>query len=386
MRRSWGGAAMLAALMGLLLALLLIGPGTPGSAADVMVPSWAPGDPTTATLSVASPAVARGTAATLTGQLLDPATGAGVPDAAVDLEAQSPDGAWQAVAALVTDAAGAVAAAAGPVSTTLYRLHHGEPGSLEESASPAVQVTVLPLVAAWDRSAVRLGRAAVVIGASAADGPRVVRLERRARGSWVPAGRTTVDAAGTFRFLVTPTEAGFVRFRVLGRGQPAVPQLGALDVYRLHTYSVATRGHVGAGLAVFRSTVAATYADPRGWSRAHHRFREVGRGGDLTVVLSEARWMPSFSSECSPSYSCREGRYVVINERGWRLGSPSFPADLSTFRQMVIDHETGHWLGLGHALCPRPGAPAPVMQQQSKGMHGCRPNPWPLPREVRAVS
>ncbi len=104
------------------------------------------------------------------------------------------------------------------------------------------------------------------------------------------------------------------------------------------------------------------------------------------MVLSEARWMPSFSSECSPSYSCREGRYVVINERRWRRGSPSFPADLTTYRQMVIDHETGHWLGLGHALCPRPGAPAPVMQQQSKGLHGCRPNPWPLPREVRAVS
>ena len=128
MRRSWGGAAMLAVLLGLVLALL-VGPGTPGWAADVTVTSWAPGDPTTATLSVASPAVERGTAATLTGQLLDPATGAGVPDAAVDLEAQSPDGAWQVVAALVADAAGAVAAAPSPVTTTLYRLHHGEPGS-----------------------------------------------------------------------------------------------------------------------------------------------------------------------------------------------------------------------------------------------------------------
>jgi hypothetical protein len=53
---------------------------------------------------------------------------------------------------------------------------------------------------------------------------------------------------------------------------------------------------------------------------------------------------------------------------------------------MVIDHETGHWLGQGHAFCARPGALAPVMQQQSKGMHGCRPNPWPLPWEIRAVS
>ena len=48
---------------------------------------------------------------------------------------------------------------------------------------------------------------------------------------------------------------------------------------------------------------------------------------------------------------------------------------------MVVNHETGHWLGRGHAGCPRPGALAPVMMQQSKGLDGCRLNPWPTGRE-----
>ena len=37
-----------------------------------------------------------------------------------------------------------------------------------------------------------------------------------------------------------------------------------------------------------------------------------------------------------------------------------------------------HW---GHRGCPSRGALAPVMQTQSKGLDGCRPNPWPTAAE-----
>ncbi len=50
---------------------------------------------------------------------------------------------------------------------------------------------------------------------------------------------------------------------------------------------------------------------------------------------------------------------------------------------MVVNHETGHWLGKGHARCPGKGRLAPVMMQQSKGTHGCRFNPWPTAAELR---
>ena len=113
------------------------------------------------------------------------------------------------------------------------------------------------------------------------------------------------------------------------------------------------------------------------------QFRRVPRGGDFTLVLSEARLVPSFSSSCSATWSCRVGRYVIINQARWSHASPAWNAarrGLRDYRHLVVNHETGHWLGRGHVGCAGSG-PAPVMMQQSKGTGGCSFNPWPLPGE-----
>ncbi len=116
------------------------------------------------------------------------------------------------------------------------------------------------------------------------------------------------------------------------------------------------------------------------------RFREVPRGGDFTVVLSQASRLPGFSSVCSTTYSCRVGRYVVINQDRWRPARRTSRPTLEEYRRMVVNHETGHWLGRGHAYCPgRARRLAPVMQQQSKGMQGCRSTRGRSPRETRRL-
>ena len=76
------------------------------------------------------------------------------------------------------------------------------------------------------------------------------------------------------------------------------------------------------------------------------------------------------------------GRDVVINQTPWLHKTPGFTGDLRAYRHMVLNHETGHWLGLGHLDCSGPGDPAPVMMQQSKGLDACEPNAWPLPAET----
>lgn len=156
---------------------------------------------------------------------------------------------------------------------------------------------------------------------------------------------------------------------------------------RLVTYTVTTHGNVQSSLAEFRQIAAGTLNDPRGWSRAGVTFQEVASGGQFYLILSEAQYLPSFSIGCSVYWSCRVGRYVIINDYRWVNATPVWNAageSLLNYRRMVINHEVGHFLGHpdNNAMGCGPDRLAPVMQQQSIDLRGCRPNPWPLGVEL----
>ncbi len=155
-----------------------------------------------------------------------------------------------------------------------------------------------------------------------------------------------------------------------------------------YTYKITYDGNIVVDRAVFERTVAATFADDRGWERAGVTFRRVSASSPshFTVVLAQASRVPTYSSVCSAYYSCRVGRYVIVNQDRWRYGASGWPGTLTNYRRLVINHETGHWLGLGHRSCPGSGRLAPVMQQQSKSLQGCKANSWPTSAEVSSVA
>lgn len=159
---------------------------------------------------------------------------------------------------------------------------------------------------------------------------------------------------------------------------------------RRYDYSV----HVERGIKVDRKGFAADLADTlghrRGWTRGGSvRFRQVESAGaaDTRLILAGPRLVDRL---CAPLatrgyVSCTQGSTVVLNLNRWRHAVPHWNRSRRSYRRMLVNHEIGHRLGLGHRSCSGSGRRAPVMQQQTYGLGGCKANPWPLRSELRSA-
>ncbi|HET6152178.1 MAG TPA: DUF3152 domain-containing protein [Marmoricola sp.] len=294
---------------------------------------------------------------------------------------------------------GAHAATYRPVGAD--RQHHLAVSVLARGeTTPAVQAAT-----STPTSAIGYGVFSVIKAPSVAGVRRWGRTLTASSGSYSPTPTTVtyqwlrdgaaIKGATKATYAATATDFGtHLSVRVTLRhddylaGTALSPSTGLIGhrvgVRKSFTYSIGTRGRITANLKVFARIAAQVYANPRGWRSAGYEFRQVAHGGDFTLVLSNARQMPSFGYPCDSTWSCRVGRNVIINQTRWLHASPAWNAAHQPrleYRTMVIDHETGHWLGHHHLTCPGKGQLAPLMMQQSKGLHGCRFNPYPLPSE-----
>jgi hypothetical protein len=152
-------------------------------------------------------------------------------------------------------------------------------------------------------------------------------------------------------------------------------------------YRVAVESGVAVGIGDFTDVVTSTLGDPRSWIAGPVQFQQVGPGDAAQFTI----WLASPGTAYSmciaagidiriggvPYTSCRVGSNVVLNSSRYLNSVPNYGAPLAAYRQYMVNHEVGHRLGYGHVLCPGPGMPAPVMQQQTIGLQGCVANSWP---------
>jgi len=200
-----------------------------------------------------------------------------------------------------------------------------------------------------------------------------------------PRPPTVVTPAATVKAPVKKPAAVRITFPEHGGGRWLIAPAGTATAGhrgRLLRYRVAVERDIkGVTPEGFATAAAATLADERGWTAGGKwRFRRVGPGQpyDFTLYLVTPDTRDKLCDDIPEGYtSCRNGASVVLNVARWAKGVPFYRGHLATYRQYMVNHEVGHRLGHGHQRCPGKGEPAPVMQQQTLGLHGCTTNPWP---------
>lgn len=216
----------------------------------------------------------------------------------------------------------------------------------------------------------------------------------------LPAGGSyTKKGDGTFHIVPGTSEQ-------VGRGE-------------LYTYTIEVENGLDPasfqGDKLFADSVQAILEDPRSWTGTGEiALRRVDASGPepdfrVTLTSSATTHRPgfcgnsiSFESSCYRENVDGESR-VVINLARWVRGALAFNSDMLGYRQYLVNHEVGHALDLGHVGCPKDGALAPVMMQQTFGVANdyvaklndvpggdqdsvpadgktCKPNAWPNPQ------
>jgi hypothetical protein len=188
-----------------------------------------------------------------------------------------------------------------------------------------------------------------------------------------PPPSRTPSAPATTAPAEIPVSASGRLAVVPGRVPPAGP--GRPLTYRLE---------IERGLPLDPTAVAAevhrVLTDPRGWQPIEGvAFGRTDGDASFELIIAS----PAMTDRlCYPldtigELSCRNGDKVILNARRWATAVPWYAGRMADYRAYLVNHEVGHRLGHGHKSCPSPGAPAPVMLQQSKSLYGCKANPWP---------
>ncbi|WP_203741551.1 DUF3152 domain-containing protein [Catellatospora bangladeshensis] len=176
-------------------------------------------------------------------------------------------------------------------------------------------------------------------------------------------------------------------FHTAAGGTDIVGSAGSLRRYQVQV----EKGITAFDTDGFAAKVDEILSDDRSWIASKKwRLQRVGPGESPNFYVKLAtpdtvdRLCGQVGLITNGIFSCRAGSNVVINLRRWTNGADGF-TDMEVYRSMVINHEVGHFLGHGHVFCPGKGRLAPVMQQQTKGLQGCKANPYPYPDGVHYV-
>lgn len=138
----------------------------------------------------------------------------------------------------------------------------------------------------------------------------------------------------------------------------------------VHTFAVEVEDGVELphGDDSFAAVVHRVLIHPLGWAGTGRvALRSAGdEEPELRIRLTSQATARSVCGFDLPyDTSCHVDGSVYLSAARWFRGAHSFGDDLSGYRAYAVNHEVGHYLGLGHEVCAEDGAPAPLMMQQT---------------------
>ncbi len=137
---------------------------------------------------------------------------------------------------------------------------------------------------------------------------------------------------------------------------------------------------------VFREIAGPLVGHAHGW--AGLSVVDSATDADSIIMLTPqkvlSKMFPKFAQK-RLSVCNMDTREVWLNEDRWRRTQPDEShLSLPAYRAYMVHHELGHALGHGHSdgKCEGERQLVPVMVQQTLGIGGCTPNPFPTPGEL----
>jgi hypothetical protein len=219
-------------------------------------------------------------------------------------------------------------------------------------------------------------RVGVIVDPSASVGPSAATIPSTSPGPSPSTGTQPVISLD-----IPFPHAGPQKFQLATTTGPVLGTSGPIRHFR-----IAMESNIRVvSMADFTAKVDETLGDPRSWiAGGKYRLQQVPSSSsyEFTIYLVTSN---TTRRMCAPLptngfTSCRQGSHVVLNLDRYMTsvsGYRSAQVPLDTYRTYMINHEVGHALGHSHERCPAKGALAPVMQQQTLGLHGCVANAWP---------
>lgn len=173
---------------------------------------------------------------------------------------------------------------------------------------------------------------------------------------------------------------------ITGKSTP-VPKLSSnAPTFPVATFSYCLDASSTAEAKVLSSSASNAFSDLAGWNLGGRlKFVQVSSNCNFGIDLMPASSMSSVSTACAGQTTCGVGSTLALNLSNWLAAPAAWIGGIDSYREQMISHEVGHWLGFSHASCFAKSSPVPILEDPTVELDGCSPDWYAIPVGVQGT-